>query len=424
MLSAAPGLRAVAVLGELMRRHPDLGPSVRRTLERRIREWKALHGPDKEVIFRQTHEPGRMALSDFTHLDDLGVAVAGVPLVHMAYHFRAPWSGFEHVHIVLGGESFVALSEGLQNALASFGGAPKTHRTDSLSAAFRNLTAADQKDITTRYASLCADYGMTPTRNNRGFAHENGSIESSHGHLKASLRDTLLLRGSSDFPDLDSYRAFVDGIIERKNRRNRVRIEQERLTLNPLPAHRTPDFEEAIVTVGPTSGFTLRKSFYTVPSRLIGTKLRAKIREDRIELFLGGSCVAVLARAHRHDQRHVIDYRHVIHTLKAKPGAMMRLVYRDQLFPREAYRRMFHHLVDTVSERAACKVMVELLAMAHERACEADLAAILEQDLAAGRSPDMPTIRVLFAPAAPSFPRVGVVLPQLTAYDSLIGEAA
>ncbi len=135
---------------------------------------------------------------------ELGVSIAGVPLDHRLYHFRLAFSGWEQAHVVLGGESFVALAEGLQNALWSLGGAPVEHRSDSLSAAFRNLEQDAAADLTERYEALCAHYGMTPTRNNRGVAHENGAIEGPHAHLKRSLQQALLLRGSSDFADLDS----------------------------------------------------------------------------------------------------------------------------------------------------------------------------------------------------------------------------
>jgi hypothetical protein len=80
-------------------------------------------------------------LSDFTDMGDHGISIAGVPLDHRLYHFRLAFSGWEHVHVVLGGESFVALAEGLQNALWALGRAPLQHRSDSLSAAFCNLDA-------------------------------------------------------------------------------------------------------------------------------------------------------------------------------------------------------------------------------------------------------------------------------------------
>src|ERR1700691_5971064 len=225
MLKAAPGLRPIAVFEELCRRHPDLGAGTRRTLERRIRTWRAVKGPDREVIFRQEHPPGRMGLSDFTEVADLGVTIAGELLDCRLYHFRLPFSGFEHAHVVLGGESFVALAEGLQNALWALGGVPEQHRSDSLSAAFRNLDADAKEDLTKRYEAFCAHYGMTPTRNNPGVAHENGSIEGSHAHLKVALQQALLLRGSGNFADLDAYRRFVDEVVGRANAGRRKALE-------------------------------------------------------------------------------------------------------------------------------------------------------------------------------------------------------
>ena len=162
LLEGAPGIRAVAVFDELRRRHPELEPSVRRTLERRVRAWRAVHGEDREIMFRQVHEAGRMGLSDFTDMGDLGVTVVGLPLDHRLYHFRLVCSGFEHAHVILGGESYVALAEGLQNALWALGGSPREHRSDSLSAAFRNLDADAREDLTARYNALCTHYLMEP----------------------------------------------------------------------------------------------------------------------------------------------------------------------------------------------------------------------------------------------------------------------
>ena len=199
LLEASPGLRAVAVYEEMMRRHPELSPGVRRTAERRVRAWKAKHGPEQEIIFRQRHEPGRRGLSDFTDAGALGVTVAGESLAHMLYHFRLEYSGFCHAAVVLGGESFVALAGGLQDALWALGGVPKEHRTDSLSAAFRNLKREAGEDLTARYEALLDDYDMKGSRNNRGRAHENGSVDGPHGHLKRAIGDALLLKVASIF---------------------------------------------------------------------------------------------------------------------------------------------------------------------------------------------------------------------------------
>ena len=93
MLEASPGLRPIGIFEEIVRRRPDLGAGIRRTLERRIRAWRALHGEEQDVIFRQAHEPGRMGLSDFTDMADLGITVAGAALEHRLYHFRLAYSG-------------------------------------------------------------------------------------------------------------------------------------------------------------------------------------------------------------------------------------------------------------------------------------------------------------------------------------------
>src|SRR5581483_2067314 len=325
MLKAAPGIRAIGVLTELRRRHPGLNANIRRTLERRITAWRALHGPAQDVIFRQSHEPGRLGLSDFTDTSALGITIGGERLDLRLYHFRLAFSGFEHAHVVLGGESFVALAEGLQNALWALGGTPKEHRSDSLSAAFRNLDANAQEDLTQRYAALMRHYGMEPSRNNAGIAHENGAIESAHGHLKQALEDALLLRGTRDFADLDTYRAFVDEVVGRRNANNRKRVELERASLADLPQRRTSDFEEKVIPVTSSGGFILRRVFYTVPSRLIGHRLRVRIFDDRLECFLGSTQVAVLRRGQPVSDNkggHVVDYRHVIHALRRKPMAL------------------------------------------------------------------------------------------------------
>ena len=422
ILRDGSAIRAIAVFDEMMRRHPELGRGVRRTLERRIRTWRALNGPDQEVIFRQQHPPGRMGLSDFTDMGDLRITIAGEPLDHRLYHFRLAFSGFEHAHVVLGGESFVALAEGLQNALWALGGVPEQHRSDSLSAAFRNLDRDAREDLTRRYEALCAHYRMMPTRNNPGVAHENGSIESSHGHLKQTIKDELLLRGSRNFADLDGYRRFIDEVVGRHNARHRKQIEIERTVLKELPERRTTDYEEERVVVTSSGGFSLRRVFYTVPSRLIGHWLNVRLYDDRLICFLGSTEVLTLRRGRSPDHRkraHVVDYRHVIHALRRKPMALLNLVYRDQLFPRAAYARAFEVLLTSIGEKRACRAMVGLLALAHDRACEAELADAIAADLDVGRLPDLDRLRARFTPDTTSIPNVVVELAPLSVYDEL-----
>ena len=265
-------------------------------------------------------------------------------------------------------------------------------------------------------------YDMTPTRNNCGVAHENGSIESSHGHLKKALEDALMLRGSRDFDHLDAYRCFVDEIVGRRNANNRRRIELERPKLAQLPKRRTADYEEKIVIVTSSGGFMLRRVFYTVPSRLIGHRLRVHLYDDRLDCFLGSTLMVSLRRgrpALGTRGGHVVDYRHVIHALRRKPMALPNLVYRDQLFPRPAYRKAFEALLAEVGDKRACKVTVELLALAHDRGCEAELAQTIDTELDAGRLPDLASLRERFAPDPASLPVIAVELVSLNAYDEL-----
>jgi hypothetical protein len=436
MLEGHPGLRPIALLEEMERRHPDRDwGRLRRSLERRVRAWRAEHGADREVIFRQDHVPGQQGLSDFTDMGDLGVSIAGQPLSHRLYHFVLAYSAWEHAEPVLGGESFTALAVGLQNALWLLGGVPAEHRSDSLSAAFRNLDDDARADQTRRYEALCAHYEMTPTRNNLGVAHENGAIESQHGHLKRAVAQGLLLRGTVDFDSLDAYRAWIADLVGRRNARRGKMVQLECAALRPLPPARTTDYDEATVFVTSSSGFVLRKVFYTVPSRLIGFRLRVRLYDDRLECFVGQSRTLTLRRGRSHGEGrhgHIVDYRHIIHSLRGKPMALLNLVYRDALFPRPAYRLAWEKLLASGDPRAACKSMVSLLALAHDRGCEAELAAALTEQMqrppAAGSAAiDVRALQLRFAPAPATMPAIVVTLPPVASYDALlpsVGEAA
>jgi hypothetical protein len=343
------------------------------------------------------------------------------------YHFALAFSGFEHAEVILGGESYAALASGLENALRLLGGVPLEHRSDSLSAAFRNLAMPDAADLTRRFAALVAHYGMVPTRNNRGVAHENGAIESRHGHAKTRITQALLLRGSSVFDDLEAYRTFVAGVIGQHNRRHAAMIDAERAVLRPLPVAPAMTWEAMTVRVTSASGFMCHHVFYTVPSRLVGHRLHLRVHDDRIEAYLGGSFVLALPRGRRAkggQAVHVVDYHHIIAALRAKPGALANLAYRDALWPRTAYRRAWETLIAAGSTRDAARTMVGLLALAHERGVEADLAIAIDAGLDAGELPDLAMMLRRFTPVAAAAPEVLVILPPLATFDRLIALAA
>lgn len=430
LLEKDSALQAVTLLRRLQGEHPLAFPDdrIRRTLERRVRQWRALNGPERDIIFRQTPEPGYMAQSDFTHAEELDVTIAGQPFPHLLYHFVMVYSRWEHVGVVLGGESFTALAENLQQALWSLGGVPQNHRTDSLSAAFRNLTADQCEDITRRYDAFVGHYGMDASRNNRGEAHENGAVESQNRHLKTAIRQALILRGNRDFTCVEEYRRFVDMLVARRNRQRATAVQAERAHLKPLPQRRTTDFTETVVPVTRTGGFLVKSIFYSAPSQLIGQRLRVHLYDDRIEAFLGGTLVVTHARARgRGDGHrvHVINYHHVIHALRRKPQALWSSIYRDSLFPRAEYAKAWKVLQHDLPRRDACRRMVDLLFTAHDQACETELAHLLSADLDAGRVPDPKALALRLAPRATALPTdVAVTYPSLDSFDALLGASA
>jgi hypothetical protein len=232
LLQTDARLNAVTLLEELQRRYPgQWDTSVLRTLQRRIRLWRARFGAEREVYFAQEHLPGRQGISDFTVADELNVEIAGVVFAHRLYQFALAYSGWRHVTVIDSGESFTALSTGLQAALWVLGGVPEEHRTDSLSAAFNNL--AEQEELTRRYADLCSYCGLRATRCNPGQSNENGSIEAGNNSLKTALDQALRLRGSRSFDARHDYETFVDTIVQRMNTRAIKRLAAERAISSP-----------------------------------------------------------------------------------------------------------------------------------------------------------------------------------------------
>ena len=351
----------------------------------------------------------------------LCVTIAGAAFVHILYHFVLAFSRWEHVEVVEGGESFEALSKGLQNALWQAGGAPQEHRTDSLSAAFKNL--AEEQDFTVRYTALLDHYDMAGTRNNRGVSNENGSVESSHRYLKEAVEQALLLRGHRDFDDRVAYEGFVREVVMRRNRRNAAAFRIEREQLQDLPVRRTSDFVEEEARVTRCGTFTVRAILYSAPSRLIGHRLKVRLYSDRLDCYLSGALVLTLARgtrSHINGRGRVIDYRHFIDALKRKPQAFKGLVFRDALFPRDVYRRTWEQLERKLTPRQACQSIVALLEMAARDGVESVLGERLDALLAVGELPDVKRLREEFAPRQAVLPQLRIEIPAVSVYDALL----
>jgi hypothetical protein len=424
-LRAAPGLTATTIYEDLQRRLPEAVPAnILRTLQRRIRQWRALEGAEKEIFFAQAHEPGRLGLSDFTDASELEIRIGGALFPHRLYQFALAYSGWRHGEVIIGGESWIALSMGLQNALWALGGVPHQHRTDSLSAAFNNL--AEAEELTRRYEALCERYHMRASRNNRGASHENGSIEARQGTLKHAIDQALLLRGSRDFAELMDYRRFVAEIVTRLNQRTLKALAIERACLQPLPESRTQDYEEYDARVTRNALISAKGAAYSVPSRLIGHRLKVRVYEERVEGYLGAQRVFEAPRLRRTKETpspaHV-DFRHVLPALKRKPNALIRWRLRDALFPRSEYARTWQHLIERLPEAKAARTMIALLEMAAGEGCEAQLAKELDALLERRELPDVQMLKSMFSTHVPMIPTVTITLPTLGYYDTLMVRA-
>lgn len=422
MLEQNPQLQARTLLDYLQDRYEDKYPDKQlRTLQRRVQRWRAVHGPEKEVIFRQNHPPGWQGLSDFTRASGLGVTINGAPFDHSLYHYRLAYSGWEHAEVILGGESYTAIAEGLQNALWQCGGTPETHRSDSLSAAFKNLAASEKEDLTGKYREFCAYYNMEPTRNNRGVSHENGTIESSHRHLKARIDQALMVRGSRDFDSIEAYRQFVREIISRHNRRVHKVYLEELAHLGELPERRTTDYTEERVRVTSSSTIMVKSIVYSVPSRLIGETLKVHLYDDRLECFVGATHTVTLQRTRKkRGYVHQIDYRHLIGQLSRKPGAFQNYIFKEELFPTLAFRQTWERLSETHDSRKACKEYVAILKEAAVGDRERKVSLFLEGRLEAGGVAAAAEVRALFHKLPSELPQLDLPSNELSSYGCFL----
>jgi transposase len=421
LLERESDLTGLTLLEYLEDHHPGrYDASVLRTLQRRVKQWKALEGPAQDVMFRQQAEAGLLGLSDFTHPDET-ITVGGQPFAHLLYQFRLAYSGWRSVTVVQGGESYAALAEGLQRALRQAGGSPRQHRTDSLSAAFNN----QQNRWSGTYDALCRHYRMAPTRNNPGRSHENGAVECANGSFKRRLSQALKLRGSRHFTTAADYQGFVDTVVERLNRRVNNRFRDEQPLLQSLPHHGFAAHSDVVVKVTRCSTIEVRRVVYTVPSQLIGERLRIHLHHDHLKCYLGQALALTLPRVYPPpgaQRARRVDYRHVIHALAAKPQAFRRAQLRDDLLPSETYRQLWQHADAWFTDKEACKWMVTVLRLAYDYDCEGLLGQELLQSALAGHLPSHQQLQARFLPRH----RCRHSAPEqhsLSGYDQLLRQA-
>jgi len=418
-LEGEPRLQAKTLFDWLQDKSPGQFPdSTRRTFERRVAHWRSTLGPGKPVMFEQVHHPGRLAASDFTVMNDMRVTIAGFRFDHTLFHCVLTYSNVESVSLCFS-ESFEALSTGIQKAFWEFGGVPKRHRTDSLSAAVNNHS--DRKTHTARYQALMDHYGSQPEKTNARCANENGDVESLNGHIKNRVDQALLLRGSRDFTSREDYLCFLEELVIKVNQHRQERFNEEQEFLARLPDDRL-DTDERLPGIRVAKGSTIlvRTNRYSVPSRLIGQKVDVKLGAESIEVTHQGVFIQRMPRLIGSKETS-INYRHVIDSLVRKPGAFENYKYREELFPTSYFRMAYDRLLEAHSLKVADKNYLKLLELAAHESQDA-VQDVLRLKIQSGESIDVDEIRLLVVKAAeiPLATCVEVEPPSLIEFDCLL----
>jgi len=359
-LENEPEVEATTLLEYLSEHYPNrFSDSHLRTLQRRVKRWRAVDGSPKEVFFEQRHLPGHQAQSDFTSFNELNITINRQPFPHLFYHFCLTYSNWETGGICFS-ESFEAFAEGLQNALWQLGKVPQEHRTDNLTAAIIKVGKRDE--FTAGYTALLAHYNLRASHTNPASPNENGDVEQSHRRFKSAVRQSLILRGSRDFSSREDYAAFLAAVITKRNNRRTDKLAVETAVMNDLPATRLADSTALKVRVSRNSTVWVKSKLYSVPSQLIGERVNVEVYAERLEVWYGDVLIEQIERV-RGTGASSINYRHIIHSLVRKPGAFARFRHRQQLFPQFIFRVAYDRLGETMPERAD-KEYLQILEMA------------------------------------------------------------
>jgi hypothetical protein len=430
LLSESPGLEAKTLFGALLERYPGRYEEGQlRTLQRRVKAWRAEAGPEKEAVLPQQHRPGEAAQTDFTWATDLAVTVMGQVLVHMLCVFVLPYSNWRWATVCMS-ESMAALRRGVQRALFQLGRIPQWHQTDNSTAATHRIPdgklvvaeGSGKRPFNEEYLALMRHFGMKPRTTGVGKKEQNGDVEASNGALKRALEQALLLRGSRNFESVEAWQAFVDDVTRKGNRARGRRVAEDLDAMRELHVSKLPEYVEEEVRVSDWSTVRIKHCSYSVPSRLIGEWVQVRLFEDRLEVRYGGhlqlACERLVGR-----NRHRIDYRHVIWSLVRKPGGFARYVYREELFPSVVFRRAYDA---AQTAHAGLPGDLEYLRILHLAAStvEADVEAALSLMLSDGKSITADDVKALIAADDKRIevPSLAAGSVDLGAYDALLEE--
>ena len=419
MLADAPELEAKGLF-EFFLAQPEsaLLPDHLRTFQRRVSSWRATQGPEKEVYFAQRHSPGQAMELDWTHAKELGITIAGIPLDHLLCHCVLPYSNWEWSKRCQS-ESFLSLVGGLQASLGKLGKKPRHLSTDHSSAATHEISPGGElRAFNPAYLDLCEHYGILPVTINVACPHEHGDVESQNGHLKRRLNQYLLLRGSRDFSSPLEYDQFLERVMELANRPRQARLAEELSAMQPLPPTLLAEYQELGARVSGHSTIRVKNITYSVPSRLIGQRLRVEIYESVLKLYLGRERVLEVTRACG-DRGAVINFRHLVGPLLRKPGAFVNYQHREQLYPTVEYRAAYDRLVADHGQRTGTIEYLHVLKLAMEHALEA-VQKVMVPWMAGTKKWRAADVRATLAPAVVSVPELAALSPELLSYDELL----
>jgi len=423
MLKDAPELEAKTLFEWLCEREPEKYQEGQlRTLQRRVNTWRAMNS-NELLTLDQVHEPGEVLQTDGTWMNDVGISLQGEPFEHLVIHSVLPYSNWEWGRVVQS-ESLLAIRLGVQSALIQLGHVPKIHQTDNTSAATHNLgpkernKSPEERGFNTEYLQLMAHYGMEPRTIHVNSPNENGDIESSNGGFKRAVNQHLLLRGSRDFDSLESYEAFLWGVMEKRNAGRQVKLAEELAVMKPLTVAPWPVVRELNIRVGSNGILRVGSNGYSVPSGLKGKRVKVKVLEWQIEVWYANQWVETLPRQ-TGVQHYRINYRHVIDSLLRKPGGFRNYRYRDDLFPQAVFRQAWEALQERCSARKADLTYLRILKLA-AGGLETDVAAALEILLTSGKNWDDQSVADLVLPTQRMIPELPANPINLSTYDQLL----
>lgn len=416
-LSEAPELEALTLFEDLLRRWPGRYQEGQlRTFQRRVKQWRAEHGPAREVFLPQEHRAGEALQTDFTSASSLGVEIGGERFEHLLCHSVLPYSNWQSV-VVSRSESMLALRGGIQEAVFRLGAVPAWHQTDHSTAATHDLRTGG-RGFNVEYEELMAHFGMQPRTIGIGQSHQNGDVEALNGSLKRRLAQHLLLRGSRCFATLEEYEGWLRTVIEQANGARAERLAEELAVMRPLSAAALPRYRELRVRVSSNGTIRVQNNTYSVPPRLRGERLVVRLYDLRLEVYYGDKRQLVIERL-RGEGKHGVDYRHVIWSLVKKPWAFARYRYREALFPSDTLRRAYAALTDQLPERQA---ELEYLRVLHLAAAtlQSEVEVAIELLLEEGKLPSFVEVRALVAERKPEVPEMAPLAVDLAAYDQLL----